>query len=100
MSTAGFKGSWLCLLVVENGGAIDWIQIASPYHPCLFEQLHLDKEMPCIQKDIRDPDRIREAIQQHRPHIIIHLATQPLCPARVKHRTFTASYSCILVRDC
>jgi len=77
---AGFKGSWLCLWLLKMGARVIGYGLHPPYQPCLFEQLHLDKEMPCIQKDIRDPDGIREAIQQHQPHIVFHLAAQPLVP--------------------
>ena len=74
----GFKGSWLSLwLQCKNSNVIGYA-LDPPTTPSLFETTKLAKGMDSILGDIRDFVHLKEAISQHKPDIVIHMAAQAL----------------------
>ena len=74
----GFKGSWLCIWLLNLGAKV----YATGYNPnknkTLFNSLKLSKKTHLKIFDIRDFNKIDDLIKKTKPQIIFHLAAQPL----------------------
>ena len=74
----GFKGSWLSLWLQELGADLTGFALEPPTNPSLFEAARVAVGMRSIIGDIRDLSVLRNAMQDVRPEIVIHMAAQPL----------------------
>ena len=74
----GFKGTWLCHILLNAGAKLTGYALEPPTKPSLFSQTSLKKLMPSIIADIRNRDNLVQAIQDATPDIVFHLAAQPL----------------------
>ncbi len=72
----GFKGSWLSLWLDALGADVTGYALAPPTQPNLFEQAHVQNSVRSVLGDIRDFDRLKRAINDCRPEIVIHMAAQ------------------------
>lgn len=72
----GFKGSWLSLWLTMMGARVIGYALAPPTVPNHFDLLDLD--MLSIEGDIRDGQKLCDALSLHKPEIVFHLAAQPL----------------------
>jgi len=75
----GFKGGWLSLWLASMGAKVTGYALAPNTTPNFFEVVRVcdDMEQSHIG-DIRDLEKLREAISDARPEIFIHMAAQPL----------------------
>jgi len=74
----GFKGSWLCRVLLNAGAIVTGYSLQPPTQPNLFSLANLESHMESIQGDIRDYDRLHAAITAAHPEVVFHLAAQPL----------------------
>ena len=74
----GFKGSWMCQLLIMAGAEVTGYALEPPTEPSLFELCNLESQMNSIIGDIRDLDHLMQAMQEAQPEIVIHMAAQPL----------------------
>lgn len=74
----GFKGSWMCQLLIMAGADVTGYALEPPTNPSLFELCDLGSQMNSIVGDIRDLKHLMEAVQKAQPEIVIHMAAQPL----------------------
>lgn len=74
----GFKGSWLCRILVKAGAVVTGYSLKSPTAPNLFSLAGLDGRITSIIGDVRDFDTLFVAFQNARPEIVFHLAAQPI----------------------
>lgn len=75
----GFKGGWLSLWLQSMGAEVHGYALNPPTEPNLFTVAEVGKGLANSEiADIRDPDKLRHAMQAARPEIIFHLAAQPL----------------------
>lgn len=74
----GFKGSWMCKLLVMQGANVIGYSLAPPTMPSLFELSGIGSEIESITGDIRDLRKLSETMQKYRPEIVIHMAAQPI----------------------
>lgn len=74
----GFKGSWLCRILVNAGAVVTGYALEPPTQPNLFSMAGLEGNMTCITGDIRDLDSLSRAFREARPEIVIHMAAQPI----------------------
>ena len=72
----GFKGSWLCLWLKTLGAKVTGYALEPPTEPSLFAQAGVARLMPSIRADIRDFSRLKAAINECRPDVVIHMAAQ------------------------
>jgi CDP-glucose 4,6-dehydratase len=86
----GFKGSWLCHILLYAGADITGYALDPPTTPSLFEQTGLAKKLHSITGDIRDREKLIYAVQEAQPEVIFHLAAQPL--VRLSYREPAATY--------
>ena len=74
----GFKGSWLCRMLVNAGAEVTGYALEPPTDPSLFALAGLESRMVSVTGDIRDLDPLRETFAQARPEVVFHLAAQPI----------------------
>lgn len=74
----GFKGTWLCRILINAGAKVTGYSLASPTRPSLFEETKTENEMYSIIGDICDYDRLNSEIKNAEPEIVFHLAAQPI----------------------
>ena len=75
----GFKGSWLTLWLSELGAQITGIGLKPNTNPNLFGKLDLiDRLQQHHIQDIRNTEAVKNIIHASQPHVVFHLAAQPL----------------------
>jgi CDP-glucose 4,6-dehydratase len=72
----GFKGSWLCAVLLHRGAEVVGYSLPASTTPNLAESLSLDMES--VNGDITNPEAITEVLSVHQPDIVFHLAAQAL----------------------
>lgn len=74
----GFKGAWLCRVLVGAGARLTGYALAPLPGQPLFELAGVEGDMASVIGDVRDADALRAAYEQAAPEIVIHMAAQPL----------------------
>ena len=74
----GFKGSWLCKVLLSFGAHVGGYALAPESDTNLFDLLGLSGRISHNVGDIRDLDRLSECVRDFQPEIVIHMAAQPL----------------------
>ena len=72
----GFKGSWLSLWLAALGAEVTGYALDPPTQPNLFEQAHVAGTVHSIRADIRDLVRLKSAVAECQPEVVLHLAAQ------------------------
>lgn len=74
----GFKGSWLCKLLLELGAEICGYALEPEEEQVLFGLSEVGKNIESIYADIRDLEMLKRAMVSFKPEIVIHMAAQPI----------------------
>ena len=74
----GFKGSWLCRILVLAGAQVTGYSLEAPTQPNLFSLAGRDEHMQSTVGDIRDFEALKAWFDNTRPEIVLHLAAQPI----------------------
>ena len=74
----GFKGSWLCRMLVNAGAVVTGYSLQPPTNPNLFGMAGLEGKMNSVIGDIRELDHLKRTFEEARPEIVLHLAAQPI----------------------
>lgn len=74
----GFKGSWLCRILLQAGAEVTGYALPAPTEPNLFSLADLEKHMHSEIGDIRDLEHLQKTFNEAKPEIVLHLAAQPL----------------------
>lgn len=74
----GFKGSWLCRMLIKVGAEITGYSLEPPTNPNLFSIAEIDRNINSIIGDIRDREHLKNAFEKSCPEIVFHMAAQPL----------------------
>src|SRR6266511_1255728 len=77
----GFKGSWLCLWFEAAGANVVGYSLPPPTKPSHFELADAGRSVRTITGDVRDYERLKAALAEHRPEIVLHLAAQSVVKA-------------------
>ncbi len=85
----GFKGSWLCRILVGAGAIVTGYSLPAPTQPNLFELAGLEGKITSVIGDIRDRDKLTAAFDAAQPEIVFHLAAQPIVRDGYKNPTYT-----------
>jgi CDP-glucose 4,6-dehydratase len=72
----GFKGGWLSLWLHALGANVTGYALDPPTQPSLFEQAEVAGAVRSICADIRDFPRLKSAVAECRPDVVIHMAAQ------------------------
>ena len=74
----GFKGTWLCNVLLQAGADITGYALEPSTKHSLFLDTNLEKNIHSIIADIRDREKLIQLIKEVKPEIVFHLAAQPL----------------------
>lgn len=74
----GFKGSWLCRILLLAGADVTGYALPAPTEPNLFALADVESHMHSEIGDIRDLEHLKRTFDAARPEIVLHLAAQPL----------------------
>lgn len=74
----GFKGSWLCRILVNAGAVVTGYSLPAPTEPNLFALAGLEGKMTSVIGDVRDFVSLKKAFDTATPEIVFHLAAQPI----------------------
>ena len=74
----GFKGTWLCKMLINAGAEVTGYALNPPTVPSLFDISKIEMNMKSIIGDIRDLVSLEKAFLTTQPEIVMHLAAQPL----------------------
>lgn len=85
----GFKGSWLCEVLLMAGAEVTGYSLEAPTNPALFDILSLKERMRSDVGDIRDLDHLVKCMQEAQPEIVIHMAAQPIVRESYKNPVYT-----------
>lgn len=85
----GFKGTWLCKMLVRAGAIVTGYSLNPPTNPNLFELAGLEGKMTSIIGDVRDYASLKAAFDEARPEIVLHLAAQPIVRDSYKDPVYT-----------
>lgn len=85
----GFKGTWLCRILLEAGAEITGYALAAPTNPSLYEISEIADKMNVVTADIRDEARLEHAFKASHPEIVFHLAAQPIVRESYKNPSYT-----------
>jgi len=103
----GFKGTWLCTMLLNAGADVTGYALEPPTSPSLFELCGLKNKMNSIIGDIREYNHLMQIFIEIQPEIVIHLAAQPLVRISYKDPRYTYETNvmgtvnvCECVRQC
>lgn len=85
----GFKGTWLCRLLVDAGAVVTGYSLVPPTEPNLFKFAELEDKMSSIIGDIRDFEKLKEVFETAKPEMVFHLAAQPIVRDSYKDPRYT-----------
>ncbi|MCR5793452.1 MAG: CDP-glucose 4,6-dehydratase [Lachnospiraceae bacterium] len=85
----GFKGSWLCRMLINAGAQVTGFALEPPTEPALFELADLEDKMNSIIGDIRDIEHLKKVFDKVKPEIVLHLAAQPIVRDSYKNPVYT-----------
>lgn len=85
----GFKGSWLCRILINAGADVTGYALEAPTNPNLFELCDVEKRMHSVIGDIRDLAHLQKVFDEVQPEIVFHLAAQPIVRDSYKNPVYT-----------
>ena len=74
----GFKGTWLCKMLINAGADVTGYSLNPTTNPSLFAICGIEQKINSVIADIRDFEKLEKAFHTAQPEIVIHLAAQPL----------------------
>jgi CDP-glucose 4,6-dehydratase len=86
----GFKGTWLCRILIQAGAEVTGFALEAPTVPSLFVLTKTAEDIFSITGDVRDREALIRAVQKAGAEIVFHLAAQPL--VRLSYRDPAATY--------
>lgn len=85
----GFKGSWLCRILINAGAIVTGYSLEPPTDPSLFCLAEIGNDMNSVIGDIRDYEALKSAFDVAQPEIVFHLAAQPIVRESYKDPRYT-----------
>lgn len=85
----GFKGSWMCKLLIMMGAHVTGYALEASTDPGLFTMCNMTEKMNSVVGDIRDLKLLNKVFQEVQPEIVIHMAAQPLVRESYKNPVYT-----------
>lgn len=105
----GFKGTWLCRMLVNAGAIVTGYSLEPPTEPNLFSLAGLEGKLTSVIGDIRDFRSLKASFDAAQPEIVLHLAAQPIVRDSYKDPRYTYETNvmgtvnlleCVRLSDC
>ena len=74
----GFKGSWMCRVLINFGAEVVGYSLPAPTNPNLYSLAELENKISGTLADIRDFEKLKTSFDEAKPEIVIHMAAQPI----------------------
>lgn len=85
----GFKGTWMCMLLVQAGALVTGYALEPPTDPSVFCLSGIEDKINSIMGDIRDLEHLQRVFHEVEPEIVIHLAAQPIVRESYRNPVYT-----------
>lgn len=85
----GFKGTWLCQILLNAGANVTGYSLQPSTTPSLFALTNMKDKMDSFIGDIRDYESLKKAFDIAKPEIVLHLAAQPLVRESYRDPVYT-----------
>lgn len=85
----GFKGTWMCHVLLQAGAEVIGYALEPPTDPSLFALSNIREKITSIIGDIRDLGHLKEVFATYQPEIVIHMAAQPIVRDSYKEPVYT-----------
>ena len=85
----GFKGTWLCKILINSGAIVCGYSLEAPTNRNLFSLSKIDNNMTSIIGDVRDYNHLKQVFADFKPEIVMHLAAQPIVRDSYKNPLYT-----------
>lgn len=85
----GFKGTWMCTVLLQAGAEVTGYALEPPTSPNLFELADLAQKIDPVIGDIRDLEHLKAVFEKVQPEIVIHMAAQPIVRESYKNPVYT-----------
>ena len=88
---AGFVGSRLARALLDRGNArVVGLDNFNEFYPRAHKQRHIadlvaDANFTMVEADLRDADKLKSLLAEHRPHAVAHLATMAAVRYSIQH---------------
>ncbi len=105
----GFKGTWLCHMLVMAGADVTGYALLPPTNPSIFELSGIESKIISVIGDVRDLGLLESTFEKYQPEIVFHLAAQPIVRDSYKNPHYTYETNvmgtvnvleCIRKNDC
>ena len=74
----GFKGAWMCRVLVDAGAILTGYSLDFPTNPNLFSLAGVADKMNSIIGDVRDLAHLMSVFDQIQPEVVLHMAAQAI----------------------
>lgn len=85
----GFKGTWLCRILLNAGAMVTGYSLQPPTQPNLFSLADVESQMNSVIGDVRDFEHLKNVFAEVQPEIVFHLAAQPIVRESYKEPRYT-----------
>lgn len=85
----GFKGAWMCRVLVDAGAILTGYSLEAPTQPNLFALAGVEDNMTSTIGDVRDLAHLMEVFDQAQPELVLHLAAQPIVRTSYEQPVYT-----------
>lgn len=85
----GFKGSWLCKMLINAGAIITGYSLKPPTSLNLFDITRINMDVNSTFGDICEFTTLKKAFDEAQPEIVFHLAAQPIVRNSYKKPAYT-----------
>lgn len=85
----GFKGTWMCMLLVQAGAQVTGYALEPPTEPSVYALSGIETKIHSVTGDIRDLEHLRSVFDETEPEIVIHMAAQPIVRESYRNPVYT-----------
>lgn len=85
----GFKGTWLCEMLVKAGADTAGYALEPPTDPSLYALSDMGHYVRSYIGDIRDFATLKDVFDDFMPEIVLHLAAQPIVRTSYEQPSYT-----------
>ena len=85
----GFKGTWLCRMLINAGSMVTGYSLQPLMQPNLFLLADVENKIKSVIGDVRDFEHLKNVFAEVQPEIVFHLAAQPIVRESYKEPRYT-----------